>query len=141
MGWQLCTFRLGTLDLAVDAQRALEVLRARAVTPVPLAPPGTAGLVNLRGDIVTALDLRERLGAGGGGGDRHLVVATPEGPVALVVDDVGDVVDADPAALQPPPPTVAAGLRPLLTGAYPAAGALLLVIEPRHLLQPELHPS
>jgi len=77
---------------AVPMASVHQVLRHPMVTRVPLAPPAVVGLLNLRGQIVPAVDLRTLLrlpprDAAGG----MVVVRGPEGPVALVVDSIGDV--------------------------------------------------
>ncbi len=59
---QLCTFTLDGNLFGVDAQMVQEVIRYQEMTQVPLAPPAVKGLINLRGQIVTAIDMRERLG-------------------------------------------------------------------------------
>jgi len=59
---QYCTFHLGDLFLGVEVTRVQEVIRHQVTTPVPLASPVIGGLMNLRGSIVTTIDLRRRLG-------------------------------------------------------------------------------
>ena len=59
---QLCTFFVGDFHFGIDVLQVQEVLRFHEMTAVPLAPPIIRGLINLRGQIVTAMDLRERLG-------------------------------------------------------------------------------
>ncbi|MHC4253162.1 MAG: chemotaxis protein CheW, partial [Planctomycetota bacterium] len=58
---QYCSFRLGAASYGVEVEKVRETLRGMDVTPVPLAPPSVRGIVNLRGEIVTAIDLRLRL--------------------------------------------------------------------------------
>jgi len=136
MDGRLCTFRIDDLVLGVDVLEVREVLRSRVITPVPLATEGIAGLLNLRGEIVTAVDLRAGFGRppADGPAPAHVVVSTGEGPVALAVDEVGEVLDVDPAALQPPPATVAPAVRALLLGTHLIGGAPLLVLDPRRVL-------
>ncbi|MDZ4850469.1 MAG: chemotaxis protein CheW [Pirellulaceae bacterium] len=59
---QLCTFYLDGHLFGVDARTVQEVIRYQEMTRVPKAPPSVSGLINLRGQIVTAIDLRTRLG-------------------------------------------------------------------------------
>ena len=59
---QLCTFRLDDLSFGVPVEQVQEVLRCQPMTRVPLAPAVVRGLINLRGQIVTAFDLHRRLG-------------------------------------------------------------------------------
>ena len=88
------TFSVHDRYLGVPVDRVQEVLRPQPVTRVPLAHPHIAGLLNLRGRIVTALDLRARLDlpTRADDGGATVIVAGPDGPLALQVDAVGDVV-------------------------------------------------
>ena len=88
-----CTFRLGDLLIGIDVRRVQEVLRHDHMTPVPLAPPEVRGLINLRGQIVTSVDLRQQLGLAT---DRDLaasvVIRAGDEIFSLLVEEVGDVV-------------------------------------------------
>lgn len=128
---QLCTFRVGGLLLAVPVEDVQEVLRHQVRTSVPLAPHGVVGLLNLRGQIVTTLDLRTRLGlpdapAADGGVD--IVVRSRDGVVSLLADEVGDVLLPDPALLTPPPPTVPDRVRDLIAAVCRLEDELVLVL-------------
>jgi len=107
-GW--CTFEVSGRDYAVDVASVQEVLRAQPLTRVPGAPPAWTGLLNLRGRIVPAVDLRVLFGrapvrgaAAAGPGGALVVVRTPEGPLALGVDAIGDVRRGGDCPLQPWP--------------------------------------
>ena len=88
-----------------------EVIRYQAMTRVPLAPTVVSGLINLRGQIVTAIDLRRRLGLAGPADEglhpMNVVVRTDDGAVSLLVDEIGDVVEVTDDAFEPPPETLA----------------------------------
>jgi purine-binding chemotaxis protein CheW len=136
---QYATFRLQQFLFGIDVTRVQEVIRALPTTPVPLAPALVRGLVNLRGQIVTALDLRVRLDLGRFGDDATpmtIVVRTDDGPVALLVDAIGDVLDADPAAWEPAPTTLPPGIRTLIPGAYKFDGRLMLQLDVDRVLDP-----
>lgn len=144
---QLLTFWLSGERFAVPVERVQEVLRGAAVTPVPLAEPGLAGLLNLRGEVIPAVELRGRLGLPDRPADAdsvHLVVATPGGPVSLLVDRVGEVrtVPADGFAELPAtvpgarddgaadsPPDAGRVSRRVLAGAYRLPDALLVLVD------------
>jgi purine-binding chemotaxis protein CheW len=129
---QYCTYRLADHWFGVEARQVQEVLAGQELTPVPLAPPGIAGLLNIRGEIVTAVDLRARLGmpAADPGAERLAVVVRVDGePVSLVVDGIGGIVDADPDAFEPAPPTMPAELRDQVIGAFTLPDILLLVVD------------
>ncbi len=129
---QLATFQLAGLLLGIDVLQVLEVLRPQPITPVPLAPPFVEGLLNLRGQLVTAIDLRRRLNlaaAPGAGRRLHAVVRAGGTTVSLLVDAVGDVVHASESQLEPTPPTVDASIARLVTGVCALDGGLLLVLD------------
>ena len=100
-----CTFRLAGRDYGVELARVQEVLRPQPVTRLPLSPPAIAGLINLRGRIVPVVDPLRVLGGGRGSGAGFVVVSSADGPVALLVDAIGDVRRADPDS---PPPSLPA---------------------------------
>jgi len=130
---QLCTFRAGDLLLGVDVHVVQEVNRFQEMTPVPLSGPGIEGLINLRGEIVTAIDLRRQLGLEARDEEVHpmnVVVRTGGGIACLLVDEIGDVLNVDPEAVELPPATVPGHLRDFLKAVYKLEGELLLVLDP-----------
>ncbi len=129
-GW--CTFVVADRLCGIEVTRVQEVLRAAAITPLPLAPPAVRGLLNLRGRIVPAVDLRRVLGlpaAPAGSAAGHLIVHDGGSPVSLVVDAIGDVRRTDGAAPLPVPHTLAGPARDLIAGTVPLADGLLLVLD------------
>ncbi len=105
---------------------------ARPRTRIPLAPGTLAGLINLRGQVLSAIDLRVRLGlpARDADGEPMLVVVRVAGePVALLVDTIGAVVDVDTDQFEPPPDTLTGSSRELLRGAYKLEDQLLLALD------------
>ncbi|HKA91639.1 MAG TPA: chemotaxis protein CheW [Haliangiales bacterium] len=125
---ELCTFRVGPLFLGIEVARVQEVLRHLPIVRVPLAAPAIRGLINLRGQIVTAIDLRRRLGLADTppASPANVVVRTPHGPVSLVADDVGEVLGVSDEDFAPPPETLRGPSRALYRGAYKLPGELLL---------------
>jgi chemotaxis signal transduction protein len=97
---QFATFFVADLFFGVDVLHVQEVLRFQAMTPVPKAPRAIEGLINLRGQIVTAIDMRRRLGLPPRDGNKspmNIVIRTSEGAVSLLVDEIGDVLEMDAA--------------------------------------------
>ena len=130
---QLCTFHVAGLFFGVDVLSVQEVLRARELAPVPLAPPVVEGLLNLRGQIVSAIDLRRRLGFGPRESEdppMFMIVRTEDGQVALIVDAVGDVLEVSPDSFEAPPDTMSAAMRPVIIGVHKLPRRLLHVIDP-----------
>jgi purine-binding chemotaxis protein CheW len=129
---QFCTFRLADHEFGVDVLRVQEVIRYQQVTRVPLAPPVVEGLINLRGQIVTALDLRRRLELPerpAGTLPMNVVIRTDDGPVSFLVDDIGDVVDVDDTTFERPPETLQGVPRQLIQGVYKLTDRLLLILD------------
>jgi purine-binding chemotaxis protein CheW len=109
-----------------------EVIRYQETTRVPLAPPEVAGLINLRGQIVTAIDLRRRLGLGARPAEDaplNVVVRADDGAVSLLVDEIGDVLKVPETLFEPPPATLKGPARELIRGAYKLDGRLLLILD------------
>jgi purine-binding chemotaxis protein CheW len=129
---QFATFMLAGHLFGIEVVKVQEVLRYQRMTPVPLAPPDVAGLINLRGQIVTALDLRSRLDLPPRPDDRlpmNVVVRTPEGSLSLLVDEIGDVIEVAEDAFERPPATLTGQARLLVRGAYKLDSRLLLMLD------------
>jgi purine-binding chemotaxis protein CheW len=128
---QLCTFHLGPLFLGIEVNRVQEVLRQQEMTRVPLASSKIAGLINLRGQIVTAIELRECLALGARPNDSppmNVVVYTSDGAVSLLVDDVGDVVHVRSSQFEAAPQTLTGPGADIIEGVYKLEQKLLLVV-------------
>jgi purine-binding chemotaxis protein CheW len=126
------TFFVQDRYLGVPVDRVREVLRSQPVTRVPLAHPHVEGLLDLRGQIVTALDMRGRLGLPARdphGSSANVIVTTRDGVVSLVVDRLGDVIAVDDAWFEPPPDTLQVATRRSIKGAYKLDDALLLDLD------------
>ena len=111
---QLATFVVGRFLFGIDVLNVQEVLRFQRMTRVPLAPPVIVGLINLRGQIVPALDMRRRLFLEPRALDErpmNLVVRTEDGAVSLLVDEIGDAWSSNRALSRIRPQTL-----PLMCG-------------------------
>jgi len=129
---QFCTFFVHGLFMGVEVTRVQEVIRYQQLTHVPLTPPIIAGLMNLRGQIVTAIDLRRRLGLperADGELPVNVVIRSSEGAMSLLVDHIGDVIDVAAESFERPPQTLTGDARELILGAYKLEGRLLLVLD------------
>ena len=128
----LCTFLLDGYLFGVPVPHVQEVIRFQPMTPVPLAPSAVEGLINLRGQIVLALDLRRRLALGerpGGALPMNVVVRTPDGAISLLVDEIGDVVEVEQSTFEDPPETLRGPLRSLILGVHKLEGKLLHLLD------------
>ena len=137
---QYCTFFVRGMYFGLEVTCIQEVIRYQPLTVVPLTPNVIAGLINLRGQIVTAIDLRARLGLPPREPEErplNVVVRTADGPVSLLVDDIGDVIEVDGDTFERPPETLGDAARELIRGAYKLRGRLLLVLDPARTVDPE----
>jgi purine-binding chemotaxis protein CheW len=133
---QFCTFHLHDLFLGIEVRQVQEVIREQPTTRVPLAHAAINGLINLRGQIVEAIDLRTRLGLPPRREPAmNVIVRTEEGPVSLQADVIGDVVTVDQSAFELPPETLSASAREMITGVYKLSDRLLLVLDTARVLQ------
>jgi purine-binding chemotaxis protein CheW len=121
----------------ISAQNVRDVIVSPAMTPIPLAPPEVAGSLNLRGRIVTAIDLRRRLGlqtAAPGSNTMSVVVERQGELYSLIVDNVREVVDLDKAGFEPNPLTLAPAWRDVSAGIYRLQSDLLVVLNAERVL-------
>ncbi len=135
---QYSTFYVSDLYFGIDVLNVQEVLRYQQMTRVPLAPDVIEGLINLRGQIVTAVDLRKRLNVpprDNGSAPMNIVVRSEEGAVSLLVDEISDVLQVDPASYEPPPQNLPEEQRELIEGLYKLDGRLLLILNTERVLQ------
>jgi len=136
MAQQFCTFHVGDLFLGIEVKRVQEVLRDSHITPIPTAPPAVRGLINLRGQIVTAIDLGTRFNQANRHIDGSTVLVLDAGSelLSFVVDRAGDVVEVDESTFEEPPDTLRGEARRLIRGAYKLKKTLLLVLNIEHAL-------
>lgn len=135
---QYSTFYVSDLFFGVDVLNVQEVLRYQEMTRVPLAPDVIEGLINLRGQIVTAVDLRKRLNVrprDNSNTPMNIVVRSEEGAVSLLVDEISDVLTVNQATYEPPPQNLPPEQRELIDGLYKLDGRLLLILNTDRVLQ------
>lgn len=135
---RFCTFYLGDLYLGVPVTSVQEVIRFQERTRVPLVSPVIHGLINLRGEIVTTVDLRHRLELeprADGQEPINVVVRHHDGVVSLLVDEIGDVFEVTNDDFDPLPPTLTGVYRDFVQGIYKLDGRLLLILDTDRLLE------
>jgi purine-binding chemotaxis protein CheW len=118
---QFCTFYLDKVLFGVELRGVQEVIQQVELTDVPLAPAVVGGLINLRGQIVTAIDLRRRLELPERPDDIrpvNVVVRTRDGAVSLLVDEIGDVVEVEQDTFEAPPETLQGKIRMVILGVH-----------------------
>jgi purine-binding chemotaxis protein CheW len=142
---QICTFFLNGIYFGIDTQQVQEVIRLSVITRVPLAPPDICGLINLRGQIITVIDLQQRLDMGKSAMRSptklvdeqqrfNIVVRSNNEVVSLLIDDVGDVLEFTQNTFEPTPVTLKGRMRQMLKGAYPLQEGFLLVVDTEKIL-------
>ena len=129
---QFCTFYLDKLMFGVDLLKVQEVIRYLEITEIPLAPRVISGLMNLRGQIVTGLDLRRRLEMEDrqeGSFPMNVVIRSNGSAVSLLVDEIGDVVEVDEGSFEPPPETLQGKVREVILGVHKLDNHLMHVLD------------
>jgi purine-binding chemotaxis protein CheW len=135
----LVSIRVGKQTFGVPVLQVQDVIAQTAINRVPLAPPEVAGSLNLRGRIVTAIDMRRRLGMeprAAGDGFMSVIVELGGELYAFIVDDVGDVLWLAPTDYESTPVTLSAHWRSVCSGLYRLETALLLVLDVDQVLNP-----
>lgn len=116
---ELIAFRVGEINVGIPIERVQEINRQLDIFPVPQAPREVRGVINLRGDVVTILDLRQILAmppAEIGPRTRVAVVDSTNERVGLLVDAVTDVVQVTPESAAAPPANLPHADARLFTG-------------------------
>jgi len=128
---QFCTFYLDNLLFGVDLLKVQEVIRHLELTEIPLAPRVVSGLMNLRGQIITGIDMRRKLEFADrpeGALPMNVVIRSADGAISLLVDKIGDVVEVDEGSFERPPETLEGKLREVILGVHKLDKQLLHVL-------------
>ncbi len=134
----LATFYIGGDIYGVDALDVQEIVRYQKTTPVPHAPEYVLGLINLRGQIVTALDLRHRLTG------EHLqaseecmniIIKKGEQICSLLVEEVGDVMELSLGLMEPPPETMSQRMKPYVLSICKLEKKLLNILDTEKVIR------
>jgi len=133
----LSTFHVGDFYCGIHTKEVIELTKDLEVTPVPLAPASILGLLNLRGQIVTAIDMRVRLSC-----ERKEISSDSIGIFykhsgsffSFVVDRVNEIIELDEKNFEPPPSNLTGPALNFVAGVYKMPGRLLLVLDPQKLI-------
>jgi purine-binding chemotaxis protein CheW len=137
---EFVTFMIAEQLFGIPVLQIQDVLSSYHITPIPLAPPEITGSLNLRGRVVTAIDVRLRLGLPPRAADVESmsIVAESEGELySLMVDSVGEVLALPRSAFERNLPTLDAKFRAFSEGIYRLEGQLLVVLDVNRLLDYE----
>lgn len=134
---EFVTIRLAGQLLGIPVLSVHDVLNAQKITRIPLAPDWVAGVLNLRGRIVTAINLRKRMGfppRADGKSDMSVVVEYRGEPYSLQIDAVGEVLSLEEATFERNPVTLDPRWREVCRGIYRLDGDLMAVVDVESLL-------
>jgi len=126
------SFFVDNFLFGISVEKVQEVTSSAEMTPVPLAPAKVRGLINLRGQIVTAIDLRSCLGLSEraiGQTPITVILHTDDGYASLLVDRIGEIVEVDENDFELPPETLRGPVRELIKGAYKLENKLMHVLD------------
>lgn len=128
---QYSTFYISDRLYGIEVTEVQEIVRPMDMTWVPLAPNHVRGLINLRGQVATAIGVRELFSMDSETPEKFMnVVCNIEGQlISLQVDEIGDVVQADDKIFEPTPQTVPIDTRRFLSGVYKKENKLLSILD------------
>lgn len=128
---QFSTFFIADRLYGIEVTKVQEIVKPMEMTEVPLAPPHISGLINLRGQVATAIGIRQLFGSpeGADANLMNVVCNMDSHLISLQVDKIGDVMEVDEAAFEPTPQTVPENTRRFLDGVYKTGEKLLSIID------------
>ena len=131
MDKQYCTFKVGGNYFGIPVLEVQEVIRPMPSTRVPLAKSQIKGLINLRGQIVTLVGLRELFEFDSVSNEKsmNVVIRSDDSLLALVVDEINDVIDVPENSFEKAPATLDKGLKQYVKGIHKLQGQLLIVLD------------
>ena len=137
---QLCGFKIADGQYAIPVLEVQEVLKPQVLTPVPLSPDYIDGLINLRGQIVTAINLRRLFGLDGEKRDDYMniIVRNEDSLYSLVVDEIMDVIDVENSTFEETPDTLDENIRKYISGVFKLEKNLLTLLSLEKVLNIEI---
>jgi purine-binding chemotaxis protein CheW len=135
---QFVTFSLDGLLFGIEVGKIQEVLGYQQMTPVPLAPAAVLGVINLRGQIIVAVDLRRRLGLrerAPGQRPVNVVVRSDDDVISLLVDEMGEVVEVAKESLELPPETMDRDTGALIGSVHKLGRRLMHVLDTERAIE------
>ncbi len=129
---QLCGFRIGNGFYAIPVLEVQEVVKPQNMTTVPLSSENVKGLINLRGQIVTALDMKNMFNLKSEAESKtfmNIIVSSGESLYSLIVDQVMDVIEVDTDTFESTPDTLPDSIKKYIKGVYKLSDKLLLRLD------------
>ena len=137
---EFSTFRIGGLLMGIDIRHVQEINRFKGITPVPHAPENVRGVINLRGEVVTVIDLRTTLQMAPAENSKknHIVIVNiNEESIGLLVDKIADVIITTAAEIEPPPANVSGVDSKYLSGVCKLKSELLVILDVEEIFATE----
>jgi len=137
---ELATFYVGNALCGMDILKVQEINKLMEMTKVPQAPDYMVGILNLRGQIVTIIDLGQKLGLGSveiSNESRNIIINAPGEHVGLLVTKISDVVMADPDRIEPAPANMSGIQGSFFTGVYKTENKLIGILDIKEVLRIE----
>ena len=137
---QWVTFRLDKERYGINVTQVREVLRLTEIAPVPGAPAYVLGIINLRGNVVTVIDTRNRVGLPSKENDestRIVIVESDENVVGMLVDSVAEVVDLNASEIESAPNVGAEDGSTYIKGVTSINGELLILVDLNRMVAEE----
>ncbi len=134
---QLVTFHVGELLLGIPIEFVQEINRNLDMTLVPHAPDHVRGVINLRGEVTTVVDLGKVLGFSPteiATGSRNIIVRFNEETIGLLVDSVADILTIKTAEIAETPANVPAGDGRYFNGVHRTGDALIVILDVEEVL-------
>lgn len=133
---QYCGFKIGEDNFAISVLQVQEVIRPHKLTRIPKAPDNIKGLINLRGQIMTAISLRNMFKLQERESDQfmNIVIQSGEELYAIEVDEILDVLEVSSDTFENTPENLDEDLRKYISGVYKLPEKLLMILDLEKLL-------
>jgi purine-binding chemotaxis protein CheW len=131
------TFSIDNLYFGFLTAEVVELTKGLDITPVPLGPKAVSGFINLRGQIVSAIDMRIRLGLSPGVFNENTISIffKYQGTLfGLLVDEVNDILELDQSTFENPPSNLPSAAQDLIVGVHKLPQKLLLILDPNRII-------
>jgi purine-binding chemotaxis protein CheW len=127
---QYCTFTMDGALFGIEIEHIQEIIRFQEMTRIPLAPGEVAGLMNLRGQIVPAIDLRRCFEMRERADElpTNIVIQTQDGAVSLLTDEIGDILELAGDTFERPPEHLRGAVRAIIRGVHKLPEGLMMVL-------------
>ncbi|MDI6843747.1 MAG: chemotaxis protein CheW [Anaerosomatales bacterium] len=139
----LLLFRLADETYAVDVEHVREIVNGFTVTRIPCVPSHVLGVINVRGEIVSVIDLAAVLGSSSASSpalvqdeSSGIIVRFDEVTAMLVVDEIGDIIDVPTASIEPPLSSLDRAHAEMVSGSVYQDGRLIAIVNLARILQP-----